>query len=156
MEEILNLVVTILLIKIAWTDYKTMEIPDKWNFTVGICGVVSIYLNPGISVLERMAGALCISVPMYLLTVWIPGAFGGGDVKLTSAMGLYLGWKNVLLGTFAAILIGGLQALSLLATGKVKAGEGAHMTFGPALCLGFFLANWWGDLLVPWYFGLFY
>ena len=86
----------------------------------------------------------------------IPGAFGGGDIKLTFVMGLYLGWKKVLLGMFLAVLIGGAEASWLLLTGKVKVGEGAHMAFGPALCLGFILAGWWGDVLVSSYLNLFY
>ena len=156
MKAILDFVVIVLLIKIAWTDYKTMEIPDKWNVMLGMCGVAAFVVPQELSVLERIMGACCVSVPMYLLTVWIPGAFGGGDIKLTFVMGLYLGWKTVLFGTFIAILFGGMQALGLLVTGKVKMGEGVHMAFGPALCLGFILAHWWGDRMLSWYFGLFY
>lgn len=156
MKESLDVIVIVLLVKIAWTDYKTMEIPDRWNLFLSVCGFAAIFINSEISVLERIVGAFCVSVPMFLVTALIPGAFGGGDIKLTFSMGLHLGWKRLLLGTFAAIMIGGMQALYLLATGKAKVGEGAHMAFGPALCIGFFLANWWGEVLINWYLGLFY
>ena len=156
MKAILDFIVTILLAIIAWTDHKTMEIPDRWNLALGVCGIAAMFINPEVSILERGIGAFCVSVPMFLLTTWIPGAFGGGDIKLTFAMGLYLGWKFVLLGTFLAILIGGTQAIYLLASRKAKVGEGAHMAFGPALCLGLFLAAHWGTRILSWYLNLFY
>ena len=155
MKTILDFVVIVLLIKIAWTDHKTMEIPDRWNLALGICGVISMFFSSHISILERGIGAFCVSVPMILLTVWIPEAFGGGDIKLTFVMGFYLGWKKVLLGTFLAIMIGGTQAFYLQVSGKARVGEGAHMAFGPALCLGFFLAARWGSIIISWYLNLF-
>ena len=155
MREMLAVIVTIFLGMIAWTDYKTMRIPDKWNLALGICGIISLILEPDPTVVERVTGACCVSIPMFLMTMWIPGAFGGGDIKLSFVMGFYLGWKKLLLGAYFAILFGGVQAVCLLATGKAKIGEGAHMAFGPALCLGFILAKWWGDPLILWYYGLF-
>ena len=156
MENLLQSIVMILLVVIAWHDHKTMEIPDEYNIALAVCGAVSMFLWKEISLIDRLIGACCISIPMYLVICLIPGAFGGGDVKLTFAIGLYLGWKMTLTGTFLAFLIGGMQAIYLLATGKAKSGEGAHMAFGPALCAGCILAIIWGNRILGWYLGLFY
>lgn len=156
MAMVLKIVVLILLAAVAWVDHKTMEIPDELNLALTICGFLSVFTEPELSVVARIVGALCVSIPMYLVIRLVPGAFGGGDVKLTFAMGIYLGWKMVLVGTFLAFLAGGIQAVKLLVSGKAKVGEGAHMAFGPALCLGFSLASLCGNELLGWYLSLFY
>ena len=156
MKTILNIIVILILIMIARIDSKTMEIPDGLNLSLGICGILAIWLCPEVTLTERLIGAVCVSVPIYLVCMLVPDAFGGGDIKLLSAMGFYLGWKLVLLGTFLASLIGGVQAIYLLTSGKVKAGEGAHMAFGPALCMGLIISMVVGNELLTWYFGLFY
>ena len=125
---------------IAWTDHKTMMIPDIYSMALAVCGILSIVFHPEIQIQERLIGCFCVSLPMYLVITLIPGSFGGGDVKLTFAMGLYLGWRQMCTGTFLALVIGGMEAVYLLASGKAKAGEGTHMAFGPALCAGFLLA----------------
>lgn len=55
---------------------------------------------------------------MYILTWIIPGAFGGGDVKLVAACGWFLGVKAVVTGTFVGFLAGGTYAAVLLAVKK--------------------------------------
>lgn len=151
----LDRIVVILLLVIAYIDFKTMEIPDGLNLTIGVCGLISVWLVPNISVSERLAGALMVSVPMFLICFLIPGAFGGGDIKLMFVMGFYLGWMRFLPGTFLGFLFGGIQALYLLVTHKVKMGEGTHMAFGPALCTGLILSMITGEKLMDWYFRLF-
>ena len=156
MRFALHLMIVVLLITAAWIDWKTMEIPDELNAALAVCGICSMFAEPEISVLSRIIGSLCVSVPMYLMIRLIPGSFGGGDVKLTFAMGLCLGWRQVLLGTFLAFLFGGTQAMYLLVSGKARVGEGAHMAFGPALCAGYLIAMVCGDRLLLWYLSLFY
>lgn len=151
----LDIFVMIILIRIAYIDNKTMEIPDKLNFILGICGLVSCIQNPTLLLMERLIGLVLISVPMYLLCLAIPDAFGGGDIKLTAAMGFYLGWRILIVGVYIGFLIGGAQAAYLLASKKVRKGESAHMAFGPALCVGILVSMLWGTELLQWYFGIF-
>ena len=83
------------------------------------------------------------------------GAFGGGDIQLMAVCGFLLGWKQCLAGFFPGAAhrrgAGGL----LLASGRAKTGQGAHMPFGPALCASCFLSLLWGGPLVAWYMGFF-
>lgn len=153
---ILKIFVSCLLIAIGWTDYRTMEIPDYLNIALGICALAAVFFVPEVPVFERCIGAVCISLPMFLLCRVIDGAFGGGDIFLLSVMGFYLGWRPLAAGTFIGFLIGGVQAGYLLMTGKAKKGEGAHMPFGPALCAGLMAAQFYGDEIIRWYLGFFY
>ena len=84
-----------------------------------------------------------------LLCLAIPGAFGGGDIKLMAAAGLFLGWQHTLLAMFFGILGGGFYGMYLLAARKADKKD--HFAFGPFLCVGIVLALLFGDPVLAWY-----
>lgn len=131
MEELLlELVTAGLLAVIGWIDGRTMEIPYALSGALAICALADFFLFPGLPVGERLMGMVCVSVPMYTLCMVVKEAFGGGDILLLSIMGFYLGWRALLPGVFIGFLLGGLEAVWFLASGRAKPGEGAHMAFG--------------------------
>lgn len=141
--------VLFILTVVALMDWDTMEIYDRFHVAIIACAVPAVWLFPEVSLMERAIGAVCVSVPMLLLALVISGAFGGGDIKLMFALGLFLGWKNTLLAAFFAVLTGGAYACYLL-VGK-KAGRKDHFPFGPFLCLGAAIAMFFGNDLISWY-----
>jgi leader peptidase (prepilin peptidase)/N-methyltransferase len=73
----------------------------------------------------------------FLLAFLYPGGMGFGDVKLAALLGLYLGWLgwgNLIVGTFAAFLLGGLFAVGIMIFRK--AGRKTAIPFGPWMLLG--------------------
>jgi leader peptidase (prepilin peptidase)/N-methyltransferase len=87
-----------------------------------------------------------------------PGGMGLGDVKLAGLLGFFLGWlgwSEVLVGTFAGFLIGGTVGATLLITRR--AGRGSAVAFGPYMLAGALIAlflttpiaNWYMSLLDP-------
>lgn len=141
------------LLVIALIDQDTMTIPDSLVVVVAILAVPLCWIDGDVTLLSRVLGLFVISVPMLLLTLAVPGAFGGGDIKLIAACGLFLGLSSTIFAMFVAILLGGSFATYLLASGKSK--KGAHMPFGPAICGGCYVAALWGSELVTWYLGKF-
>lgn len=82
----------------------------------------------------------------YLLLVIIyPSGMGFGDVKLAAAMGLvlgYLGWGSLLVGAFAAFLLGGIFSIVLLAMGRATRKSG--IPFGPWMLVGAWVGIFFG------------
>lgn len=138
---------------VALVDIKTMEIPNGFSAAILAVGMISLVTMPELSAGERILGVCSVSVPLLLITLWIPGAFGGGDIKLMGASGLLLGWKLSLVALFLAILGGGLYGVYLLGFGKK--GRKEHFAFGPFLCVGMAIALLWGEALVGWYLSLY-
>lgn len=138
----------------AFVDYDTMEIPNGFVIAALISGIAAIFLFPQISLLSRLIGFLCVSLPMLLITFLIPGAFGGGDIKLMAACGLFLGWQLTLLSFFLAVLGGGAYGGWLLIT--KKKGRKEHFAFGPFLCVGMAAAVFIGTPIINWYAGFLY
>lgn len=137
---------------VTFVDADTMEIPNGLVLAAALTAAAAWLFGEAPVWQERLIGAVCVSVPMLLLTLAIPGAFGGGDIKLMCAAGLFLGWKLSLAAVFLAIVGGGLYGIFLLAARKK--GKKEHFAFGPFLCAGMAVALFWGDSLIGWYLGL--
>ncbi len=78
---------------------------------------------------------------------------GVGDIKLAFLMGLVLGWPNILVALLLAFYIGAIAGLVLIVYGRKKLKS--EIPFGPFLVTGTFLALFFGNKLISWYFGLF-
>lgn len=134
--------VSAVLVMITVIDAYTQTIPPVLNIILGVLGLVSILTMPGISVAERVIGFFCISVPMFLIVLLVPGGFGGGDIKMMAASGILLGWKGNLAAFFIGLIIGGVYGAFLLISGKK--GRKEHFAFGPCLSIGIFVSAYAG------------
>lgn len=119
---------------IAFIDWDTQEIPPQLNAMIMVLGVLSIWTIGGVSILERVIGMFCISLPLYLIILIVPDGFGGGDIKMMFAAGFFLGWKGTLVAFFIGAITGGIYGVYMLAARKK--GKKEHFAFGPFLSLG--------------------
>lgn len=152
-DTILVFGILLILLAITMIDFATMTIPNGLIISLVFPIIIVYMLHPEITFLERILGFFIISLPMYGLTVLIPDCFGGGDIKLIAVCGFLLGWKMTLLAMFLAILTGGIYACYLVISKKAK--KGAHMAFGPYICLGVSIALFYGPEIVNAYLSLF-
>ena len=138
-----------ILITVTFLDIDRMEIPDVCSAAMGILAVISIFSVPEISLLSRIIGIFSVSIPMLLLAMVIPGAIGGGDVKLMAAGGLFLGWKWTLLSGIIAVLSAGIYSILLLLSKKAAGKD--YFPLGPFLCLGMASALPFGQSIIKWF-----
>jgi len=83
------------------------------------------------------------------------GGMGGGDVKLAGVVGLALGWVGwgaLLVGAFAAFVLGGIFGLVLMVTRR--AGRKTAIPFGPWLLAGAWVGISVGEPISRWYVGM--
>lgn len=153
LEAVIIFLVAAILIAIAMIDFDTMTIQDELVIAIMPLALVMVYLQNDISILSRIIAFFEISIPMVILNCFVQDSFGGGDVKLISVCGIMLGWQNTLLAMFIAILIGGFYAIYLLVSGKSK--KGAHIAFGPYICIGVYIAMIYGNEIISMYLNLF-
>lgn len=141
--EILLLAFFGILIIASYQDIKRMEIKDGCHIGIAVLAVIAIFIVPETDIVSKLLGALCISVPMLALTLIIPGAFGGGDIKLMAAAGLFLGWKALVVSAVLAIFAAGGYALFLVV--KKRADKGWRFPLGPFLSMGLAVSALWGE-----------
>jgi len=112
----------------AFTDWKKRIIPDWTWISILLIGGVSAFLSPEPTLVQRIAGFLLPGVCLLFLGVK-HGGVGGGDVKLTAAMGFCFG-----LNTLAAILFFALPPACIYA----RATRQRSVPLAVFLCIGFF------------------
>lgn len=128
---------------VAWIDRKTMTIPDKLVLAVLGASLLSAAFFPEIGWKERILGMCSASLLLLAITLCVPGAFGGGDIKLMAACGVFLGWRYSLLALVAAVFFGAAYGGWMLATGKAE--RKTQIAFGPFLCMGMGIVILWGE-----------
>lgn len=133
-------------------DFRTMEIPNELPIALLVLGLVDVFFSTDISLLDRGIGLIIISLPMFLLTLVIKNAFGGGDIKLIAAAGFLLGWPGVVFATFVGLIVGGIQGIYILVI--KKQGKETLFAFGPALSIGIALSLIFGQPIISWYVNL--
>lgn len=124
--------VTGLLIAQAAIDIKTRRLPDRLNLLILVAGIITMD-----SPADELAGMLIVPIFMLLTNVIVPGAFGGGDIKLTAAVGLFCGYKITVTGALMGITASGMYGLMLLITGKKNLKD--YFALGPFLVAGFMI-----------------
>lgn len=151
---ILSTLFLLLLVGCAAADLNAGIVPDLMVILIAVLAVVKFFMTEPFSIntaIPYLIGAVCVSVPMLILALIIKGAFGGGDIKLMAAAGLYLGWKYTLAGLVVGMFIAGLYGIYLLI--RKKAGAKSKLHIAPFLAYGLGAAALFGDLMLRLIFG---
>jgi leader peptidase (prepilin peptidase)/N-methyltransferase len=133
MPALLYLLVAIsLLLFMTITDFEQQVILNEMVFLfalLGLCYTLHLQLSLQNHLLAALGGGL-----LFLFLAFISkGAIGGGDIKLIAALGLWLGWKSLLSVILYGAIAGGVAALVLLLTKKIKRKQ--FLAYGPYFAL---------------------
>jgi leader peptidase (prepilin peptidase)/N-methyltransferase len=136
-------------VALAIIDVEHHRLPDAIvlpSYAVGLVllGTSSALSGEWDALLRGVVGLAALFVFYLALALVKPGAMGLGDVKLAGVLGLWLGWLGwgeLVVGAFAAFLLGGLFSIVLLATRRAQRTGG--IPFGPWM-----LAGAWVGVLV--------
>ena len=129
-------------VALAFIDVDVHRLPDAITLpSYPVSAVLLAVAAAGTGDWSSYVRALVCGAVMggfYLLLVLIyPRGMGLGDVKLAGVLGMYLGWAGwgaLVVGTFAAFLVGGAFSLVLVATRR--AGRKSGIPFGPWMLVG--------------------
>lgn len=118
------------------SDINKGIVPDLVSILIAVLAIVKFIVN-GITLagaLDCLEGAVCLALPMLVVTLIVKGAFGGGDIKLMAAAGLYLGLDKTLIAGLITFLIAGCYGIIILIVKKKSARS--KMRFAPFIALG--------------------
>jgi len=144
------------LLALSVIDVETMLLPRKivWPLSVLVTALFVMAAAATGRWHDLLVGAICgvaWFVVFFLLNLASPRMLGFGDVRLAPVLGLALGWLGVgyvLLGFFAANLIGAVIGVALIATKRMKRQQ--QIPYGVFLALGCAVAVFAGpELLRP-------
>ena len=155
-QAVFNLIFCCLLGAAAWEYLKRRRIPHGLGAGVACLGIWKVFWEAGdVSGLAEglvdSLGGVCFGMGVFLVILLIrPGAFGGGDVKLLAAGGVYLGVERTAVAFGLSILLAGGYCLI---AGKLRKERGRQIAFAPFLGAGMALSCFFGEMLWKWYIG---
>jgi leader peptidase (prepilin peptidase)/N-methyltransferase len=133
-------------VALAAIDLDVMKLPNAIVYPSYVALAVLLTTASFISgsfepLLRAAVGAVALFVLFLALAIAKPGGMGLGDVKLAGVIGAVLGFLSypaVIIGAFAAFVIGGLLGAVLLVA--QRAGRKTLVPFGPAMIAGSLVA----------------
>jgi leader peptidase (prepilin peptidase)/N-methyltransferase len=145
-------------VALSLIDLDTHKLPNAIVLPAYIVGFVllagsSIAANDYGALIRGVIGMATLGLAYLAVALIRPGGMGLGDVKLAGVIGLFLGWVGwgaLIVGSFSAVLLGGLFGLVLIALKRRD--RSAGIPFGPWMVVGawlgiFFGASIWTDYL---------
>jgi leader peptidase (prepilin peptidase)/N-methyltransferase len=146
-------------IALTLTDLDHQRIPNRILYpstAVGAVLLAGAAIGDGHAVwfVRAIEGGAAYFALLFIVALAARGGFGMGDVKLAFFLGLflaYVSWGTLVVGVFAAFVVGGVVASGLLVT-KVR-GRKDPIAFGPALVAGAWIAIPFAGRLLSWYLG---
>lgn len=139
-------------VALALIDLDTRRLPNAIVLPSYLVGAIllgaSAILNGNFSALLSAGVGMAALFLLYLIMALIyPGGMGFGDVKLAGVLGLFLGflgWGPLVVGAFAAFLLGGIFAIGLMVLRK--AGRKSGIPFGPWMLVGAWVGIFFGNV----------
>ncbi len=142
---------------VSVTDFGFAIIPDRITLPGTALGLTLATLNPEHIFLEATMGAGLGFCLFYLLAWGGRAAFkrealGGGDIKLSTMLGAFLGWPGVLLALFTGAVLALAFVLARAIFGQVEMKQ--QVSLGPFLMCAGLIAYSLGDRIVDAYLQL--
>lgn len=165
-----------LLICVFFIDLDHMLIFDRFNVLLLILGVLAVFFDPYYDWLSHVIGGASGFLVFYAIHALFyyalkKDALGGGDIKLSGAVGLLIGWQRLLLGVMIASISASIILLVLNRKNRAEETESeesedtddaaedqalpGEYPFAPFLCTGFWIAMMFGASVIAWYVSLF-
>lgn len=139
-----------MLISAFCIDLKLQIIPNRLTLTMFETGLLFTFLsvisntNLGINTFVNSVLGMLVGGGIFLLITVIGGiiagkeAMGFGDVKLMGALGLFLGWVNIIIVSVIAFLLAAIISIVILIFRKKQFGD--YIPFGPFIVIASFIA----------------
>jgi leader peptidase (prepilin peptidase)/N-methyltransferase len=146
-----TIILTCYLIVITFIDYDHQLILDRVLLWFSISGVAINLWTNSVNIWDMLFASLLGGGLLLLIAVVSHGGMGGGDIKFAAALGLWLGWKYLLLALLLSFVLGGAGGLLLLIL-KIK-NRKDFIPFGPFIALGALISMLYGSKILTWYLG---
>jgi leader peptidase (prepilin peptidase)/N-methyltransferase len=147
------------LIVASFIDLEYQIIPDEISIGAVVIGLLVSIIFPkfhGFLSIQSSFIFSCLGLLVGGLSLYITGligdfifkkeSMGGGDIKLLAGIGAFLGWKLALLIFFIAPLFGAVMGLIVKLKKKISI-----IPYGPFISLSTFLAVFWGEKIINWW-----
>ncbi|MBE6861000.1 MAG: prepilin peptidase [Ruminococcus sp.] len=160
-ESIITCVLFTFLIVIGFMDWDTLEMEPIILALIFLLSIPLHLLTDSLTLSERIIGALCISVPFFIIGE-VSRLFYKrcreedirgielGDTLLMFAAGAVIGTKAIIVSAFLGIILAAVCGIIY----KLFITKESKFAFGPFLAMGIAISALWGERIAQWYLSL--
>jgi leader peptidase (prepilin peptidase)/N-methyltransferase len=141
---------TAILILVTVTDLEHRLILNVVMMPSILFALLVSFVDPTISWKIALLGGVSGFLLSYIAALVSRGGLGGGDVTLSTFLGLILGFPQILLSLIFGVCLGGITAFLLLITRRV--GLKTYIPYGPFLTITGWIMLIWGESIWAYYF----
>lgn len=157
LEVISLLIIAAILVVIFTTDLKYMIVPDVIIYPAMIIAlvyqVIRWQMGETASLYLPILAGIGASLFFLLLVVITRGkGMGVGDIKIAAFAGFLLSSPNILVSLALSFFLGAVIGLILMAF--TERGLKSEIPFGCFLAPSIFIALFWGEIIIEWYWKL--
>lgn len=146
------------LLVIFFTDIDKRIIPDSVIYPSLVLGLPFTLFFTALTE-ERVSGLLgmVLGFCVLLFVGWFgrlifkKEAMGGGDIKMAAVVGIFLGWKLLLVSLFLSVVLGAVVGAAIMAIRRKE--DGSEIPFGSFIAIGSVVTLFWGAQLIRIYLG---
>ena len=135
------------LLVVFFTDLEHQIIPNAVTYP-GIAAGIALSAASG-QLAPSLVAAAAAGMAFLVLGIVSRGGMGGGDIKLATMIGAFLGTPAVIVALFLAVALGAVAGLLLLALRLRNRKD--MIPFGPAMAAGAMIAVFGSNAIVDWY-----
>jgi len=141
---------TTILILVTVTDLEHRLILNTVILPAILFALIISFVDPTMNWKVALVGGVSGFLLSYIAALVSRGGLGGGDVTLSTFLGLILGFPQILLSLIFGVFLGGVTAFLLLITRWV--GLKTYIPYGPFLTVTGWIMLIWGDSIWAYYF----
>lgn len=126
-------------------DIKYMIIPNTCSILILLSGVIKniVEFNKD-NIINSLYGLLIGGLTLFIIDfifekITKKEGFGYGDMKLLGSIGLFLGYKSVIVIMILSVIISALFSIIYLIVNKIKHIKDAYLPFGPFIVISTFI-----------------
>lgn len=131
-----------ILLVIFFIDLEHFIIPDSLIVALFILSLIKLFLLKEPAFINALVTGLAIFTFFYLVFILSKEKFGGGDVKLFTALAFFFGWPLTNLLVILASVLGLLVAGLLILTSQMK--KDSPIPFGPFIAMASVITLFYG------------
>lgn len=148
-----------ILICVFFIDLEHKIIFDRFVLLLCGLGIGTMFCDPFYGWLSHLIGGFAGFISFYavaLLYTKVRGkdGLGGGDIKLTGACGLLLGWQRLLMSILIATIVASIVLVILSKKTKKEENGDIEYPFAPFLTGAFVIAMFFGSYIISAYLTL--
>lgn len=139
-------VLTSIILVITFIELEKHDIPEELLIFCLIAGLLFNIYEIKVNMISGIIGFILGAGIFLIIAMITRGSFGGGNIKYMAVLGLYMGWKLIIIIALLSFILGAFVSI-ILKVSKIKRRED-HISLGPFIAIAAITVMFYGqDLL---------